>query len=192
MVYPEPPATPATVSYDYDDIADGTGVDVFYLAETETTGGAAKVLTPVALFSSGDGIEEFNAAGSPTNDDYDLTAFNQPRTLIGTALLSIPVWSGNSGSVSAQLFRYDGSTETAVTSAIIQNVTASAAAKMMLIPMPMTETLFSDGDILRLTIITTSSGGGDWKMGIDPAGRSHIELTITTTAKILIPKRLDI
>jgi hypothetical protein len=68
-------------NYDYLDIANGTGVVTLYPGVTETSGAKDYHLFDQTFYSSD--IE--TAEGS---FDFDLTSFNTPRTVKGTAYFS--------------------------------------------------------------------------------------------------------
>lgn len=192
------------VSYDFTDIADGTGTNVYYLC---VHGNSATTfdyfLTSKVLYSVGttafSGIETKQSNAGTTNVDFDLSPFNVPQYPKGTAYFSIAYKIGGAVdcSVSGQIFHYDGTTETAL-SAEVTSINCNANHGMALIALPITtEKQFKIGEILRLTVKLTVGGGSDGFMAHDPAGRSGAQITtaltnppVTTSAKLLMPFRL--
>ena len=81
-------------SYDYYDIAEGTGNIVFNIAVTSTSTGQDYILTSQTPLS--EEAEIFITTGGIANTimairdtkDYDLTEFNLPKNIKGTAFIS--------------------------------------------------------------------------------------------------------
>lgn len=188
----------ALASYSYEDIADRTGVRTFYGCQTNKSGATLYKLSSQTVYSSS--IEVVDD-GDPSKElDFDLTAFSIPTTLKGTALLSgsLGGGTGNSGYVTAQLMKVSGVTETAITSVIgTAAVSYNASAKMFLLPIPITETIFKAGEFLRLNIFFyRTAGANNMYFGIDPMGRDGTYATaaakLTTILKLNIPFGLDL
>ena len=142
--------------------------------------------------------------------DFDLTQFQLPQDIEGTAYVSIPLFEQTqSGSnaiyVIAKLRKWDASTstETPIAQAQTETLTGNAAAKKLLIPITVPLTHFKQGETLRLTIELWQVGespGNPNKYGIghDPAGRTTTkfpgtgDFKVTTLLEIHIPFRLKI
>ena len=86
------PGESAIASYSYTDIAEGTGVVSFYGAETyDTTASTKYILTTNSIISNNPEIISPNG-----NYDFDLTPFNMPKTIKGTAYFSVGMYEGSS------------------------------------------------------------------------------------------------
>ena len=149
MALPQPftTAAPAIASYNYTDIVDGTGVAVYY--------GNVNEASSISYFL---GTSAFTVATCYTSGaTMDLTPFATPRTVKGTAILSFYVNASSGARGNVKLQKVDGVTA-AVTdiSSTIQSEARSALGSLCL-KIPLTETLFAQGDILRLVYTQTGS-----------------------------------
>src|SRR3990167_10065841 len=113
----------AVASYDYFDIAEGTGVQVFYgFAYTENLSTYLYALGRSTAYSS---LIETSFAGSASpggtvfDKDFDLQVFETPKKVGGTAEVTIceaVVFAGTSGTdtqtLTIKLRKWDGTTET--------------------------------------------------------------------------------
>lgn len=198
-------AAPAIKSYAYTDLAEGTGIQPFYLYSSETSTGTTYHLTGTIAYSD-DIYRSCNGVTGTTDDDYDLTGFSLPKTIEGTASLIIPwafAYSGSSGSGSGYMVckirHWDGTTETdlaTVTSPTI-TIAALAAAKngVWNFPMPISLKQFQAGEVLRVNIAMTVSGteavNASMSYGIDPKARTWGSAA-TSQSVLLTPFRLDL
>lgn len=187
----------AIASYSYTDIAEGTGVVVFNGFKT----------TPSPYYKLGtnppysEEISTLNGTDTPTVMDFDLTPFNLPKIVRGTAYVSLGIGKAETGSVSVtcQVYKVSAAT-TAISSARVSKVVVSASSpEMSLVNIPLTQTHFKIGDILRLKMTLTNAGwtgGGDYgELGHDPAGRDGTYITgtnVTTQLKFYCPFRIDL
>lgn len=191
--YPQPYTTapPALVSYDYTDIATSIGIQTFYLIESEDSGGKDYHLTQKTDYSSSAVLQ--NSVGANSDLDYDTTPFQTPQTVRGTASLSLPIWchADDSMAFTVQLKKWDGSSETNLSSAVTLTATQDGE-RMLFFQMPLTETLLKTGDVLRLSVAADETGSNNCKYGQDPAGRTHAQLTTTTQSKLNVPFKLDL
>jgi len=189
---PQPFTTtsPQLVNYDSVDVANGTGYENFYLIESEDSGGKDYHLTPNNDYSN----SPFLTVLSSTEDqDYDLTPFTIPRTINGTVLVSLAI-DGSAGSTyvtTAEIYKWDGSSETQLGSTVTLSQTLSAPT-MIYFRIPITNELIPVGEQLRLRVSYGTAGSTAGYLGIDPAGRTDGNLSITTTSKISVPFKLDI
>ena len=85
--------------------------------------------------------------------------------------------SSNACVISGMLIGTDGSNDPVVT--VYDNTTN-------------TNEVIPTGNILRLRVSMVTAGATATRYGIDPAGRTDSDLTLTTTSKIHIPYRLDL
>jgi hypothetical protein len=185
----------AIASYDFVDIAEGTGVSAFYLAQAQTSSAISYILTTNQIYS--DIISLLHLGASTQSQDFNLTAFNLPKIVKGTAYASFALaGGGNMTYVKVQLKKVSGVTVSNVSGEISADLTTGAEVKMCLIPMPLTTTHFKIGDILRLTL-QMSNSNGNMEIGTDPKGRAGTYITsstptITTISQIFVPFRIDI
>ena len=84
-------------SYDYIDVADGTGVVIFFGASTMADTTESYFLTRNALYSHSVNVQAASGAGTPPTFarnldlDFDLTTFNLPRRIKGVCRGNITV-----------------------------------------------------------------------------------------------------
>ena len=185
----------AIASYNYEDIAEGTGVISFYGCKTETSGATVYKLVQNAIYSSAPVY-----AGNSATLTFDLTPFNIPKQIKGTAMFSAGV-GGNSGvdnHISVQVYHYDGTTATAISSELL---TAShdfgtlSGYYMVCIPIPLTETRFNIGDNLRLVVKLTNDVGSQGEIGVDPKGSESVSTWIPANKTIMqldVPFKIDL
>ena len=155
------PSESAVASYNYTDMAEGTGVTMFYLAATN----GDNILTPNQIYS--DVIEYSTGAHNLTPDfvknmdvDYDLSAFNSPRTVKGTAYINFTFHQWKSGEAvvtskfTIKVRKWDGVTETEIGNATTAELSSLTAGQYILtaLAIPLTQTHFGIGDVLRVTI----------------------------------------
>lgn len=182
-------ASPVLVNYDFVDIASGTGYEDFYLIKSEDSTGANYHLTQRVSYSSDVCLTQSPAG---TKDiDFDLTPFNFPRTINGDVLISIPIYTTVTYSLTCYLYKYDGSTETELGNVGTGSIVGTGA-NMKYFVLPIDNVLIPAGEVLRLRVVLTMFSNGTIHMGIDPAARTDGNLTITTQSKISIPFKLDL
>ena len=191
MVMPQPFTTtpPQLINYDYSDIASGTGYETYYLIESEDSSGKDYHLVSQRDYSNS--VAMVVTLSSTEDHDFDLTAFAIPMTIGGTALLSVPMSGNGDLAIHATIYKWNGTSEVAVSSEI--SSLHKTGVKMFFIEIPIPNTHFSAGETLRLRMrVDNSDGFNNARYGIDPADRTDANLTITTTSKIYIPYKLDL
>ena len=167
----------AIASYNWTDIAEGTGVVTLYGTQTKISGSTTYKLVQDALPST---IAAYK--GDDTTLTFDLTAFNTPKTVKGTAMFSVGVGgdTGVDNHVSVQIFHVRGATATAISSDLAtssHDFGASSGEYLVLIPIPLTQTNFKEGDILRMVVKFINDAGTDGEIGVDPIGRGSTWIT---------------
>lgn len=196
-------APPFGVNFDFNDIADGTGYEQYFLCrEEDSTGKGEFLINSSIVYSS----EIVISIGEDANLDldFDLTAFKFSRTMEGDVFVQLwwsaiqsvagPTWG--TLNITAKLRKFDGTTETEIGSVIAPGWTLSSTAlkkDVWTMKIPVTKTKFAQGDILRLTLeITTNApnGVGAWTVGIDPANRASSP--DNTFSNVLIPFDIDV
>lgn len=141
----------AIASYNYTDVADGTGGITLYGKLSETNVGDECFLSTISQAAADSGVNHHTF-------NLDLTPFNIPRTAMGTAeLFFVARGTGDNSSYSARIYHYDGSTETPISSRKY-TTNVSDDPYELLLRFSLTEKLFRKGDILRLKMYTGYMG----------------------------------
>jgi len=183
-------------SYNYVDIADGTGIVEFYGAKKGTSTSSTYVLTTNQVYSD----EVYTRGGATMN--FDTNSFNSPRVIKGTAFLNAGVYMSVSGgltSITVKIQKCSGGVYTDCSSEISARIPGgNGGHKMMLVPIPLTQTNFKIGDSIRCVVVQTVTNG-DVDFGHDPMGRNGGQITssvtdptITSKMSVLIPFRIDL
>ena len=187
-------------SYDYTDIAEGTGVVKFYAYSSASSLAETYNLTTDSSINSRNIFSSLS--GTPGNSytyNFDLQAFNLSKVVKGTAivngLMTYHPGTNNQVYVKAQILKWDGSTETAI-SGQIQSQNNVGVESTFCIKLPLTETHFRKGEILRLKMVLYAIGSDVASLFHDPQGRVAGDFSTTatysSTLRILMPFRLDL
>ena len=160
------PNESAVASYSYTDLAEGTGIRLFYGCTNEDGDG---ILTQNQIYSHT--IESTALQNPPTTSyvldldkDFDLTAFNMPQTIKGTAYINgtfylhtDAVGAGQSGIsyIQIKLRKWDGSTETEIANNTftLTHTSSTTEKKLFCLDITIPETHFKIGEILRATVL---------------------------------------
>lgn len=135
------PAESAIASYNWTDIANGTGYATFY----GSLFSASNILTPTLYNVPNMGL----AAG--TYATFDATPFNSPRTAKGYAYINAYRLGGAGNTTfTAKVSKISGAVTTDISSEVSSSATGNDA--WFLIRLLLTETVFKRGDILRVSI----------------------------------------
>lgn len=194
------PGESSIASYNYTDIAEGTGIVSFYGAIAGVYPGTLANLS--FILTTNQVYSEEPTRISPGAMTFKLAAFNTPKTIKGTAYASIPIYEASAGEyyVKVQVQKDSGGSVSNCSSEISGTpINGNGAHKMDLIPIALTTTHFKKGDILQIVVTPTGGGAGDEEIGIDPQGRAgnyiNSSLTsppMTTQMKFFIPFKLDL
>lgn len=197
---------PAVATFSYTEIAEGTGIQIFYGAHTKQTTNNTYVLSGTVIASN-----DIQTIGA-TDVDFDTSPFNSSRTIKGTAYISVPVYvtcsAGDSTSVYiiAKLRHVTAAAaESEIASAQSETLLITPVAtkpKKFLVKITVPQTHFTKGETLRLTIelTKTQAGGGSGVIGLghDPKERTSTEFpgtgefAVTTSLEAHIPFKLDV
>lgn len=166
-------ASPNVISFDSEDFASGESVANFYFTVGETSAGLnynlfSQTYNSVTIVQSG-----------AVSFTFDSLPFKLPRIAKGTAVFSAQQRQNGSGAtvnVSVKVQHWDGTTATDISSTITsQNIPANTTEDI-LFKVPLTETLFAEGDTLRI-IMTTA--GANSQIGISPTNQTFANFTNT-------------
>ena len=162
-------ASPIVASFDFVDIAEGTGTFVFFGTIAEETGGQSQLLV-----RNQDDSVITSIAGGPFN--FDTLKFNLPRTIKGTGYIAgYFVGTGTASTVTVKIQKWDGSSATDVSSAIVSQ-DGSSGTQVLYIKIPLTTTHIAIGEQIRLVITL----GTNARIGTSPTGQSDGSMTSTT------------
>ena len=194
-----PPTEKAIASFSFTDIESGLGFVDFFAAVTDLTAGAEFILTDDSTTYSGK-ISTNRSSSGTTSFTFDSSAFNLPRTVKGTAIFSCGIGGVNTASiiaVTAKLQKYDGTSATDISGVITSaafSATSAIPDKMMLLQLPLTQTLIKKGENLRLLVTFETNSAISADIGHDPRGRSEggIGTFAVSTMTIKIPFKIDI
>jgi len=191
--------SPAIASYDYFDISDGTGIRTFYFYQNQDNLGLYSGLTTDHLVYSSSIADAKTSSGS-TSYDFDLSAFNTPKTIKGTALFQACTKANSSGgyytSFDVTIKKVSGANVSTIATATTENASYSAHTFCLKIDVPQTN--FKPKDILRVNVVWhyTIGGGNYMEWGHDPANRDGQQVTaangLFTASFIKIPFKLNI
>ena len=185
LTFPQPTEQPI-ISYDWIDIANGTGIRIFYGISSENQGGVSYHIIPNTIAYSSQ-IETARTTIGTTEIDFDTSTFNLPQTIKGKAYLSLGFGclEGHVMRIDATLYHVDsGGSETAITATIqSQNFTGptGSGSEMAFMVLPITTVKrFKKGELLRMTIGIVASDAGNNVVGHDPKNRDG---SVVTAAK---------
>ena len=191
----------AIASFNFADIASGTGTVIYFASKTNISGAEAFNLSEKDEYSSE--IELLHTTAKTTTMDFDTAIFNLPQTVRGTGLVSVGMYNTVAGAcqVAVQLKKVDSA-------AVVTDISSeqlgsfnpigssgTTGVLMNLIPLSLTETIIKKGDLIRLTIKFTTLDANNNTMGYDPKGRQGTFLVAarggSTITKVHIPFRID-
>ena len=159
-------ASPLIATFDFQDVAEGTGVIVFLGSDTDDNGTVTYQLSRNALYS-----QNIMTVGSGTSGvekildvDFDVT-FNFPKDVKGKVIANIPLVIGNdvtvllggSAYIVVQVRKWDGSTESDIASNTKSETSPAVGSGDTLqlmfnveVDTPLTH--FAAGETLRITV----------------------------------------
>lgn len=185
-------AEQAIASYDYFDISEGTGIQVFYLQVVTGVSAEQYLIMKNPLWQFGATTSGVTTTGSHT---FSLAPFNAPKIVKGTAYISLNVRKVPAGNDN-MTFNLQ---KNGVTIATVTKVLPSDAGYILGLPVTIPQTKFSVGDVLGLDIVCANAST---KYGIDPFNRDDTTISgwfapssqpeQTTQFKLYIPFRLDL
>ena len=174
----------AIASYNYTDIAEGTGIVKYYGysaydgSENYKLGTGAQYSNTVELEGGLDASDTFT---KDLDIDFDLSAYNFPQTLRGQALVNITLvldsfdvaHAGTQAYVLARIKK--GDVEIASGQGETLSLDTKPKKKINCIPITIPKTTFKEGEILRVTIEVWAKANTtedvDVYIGFDPQNR---------------------
>ena len=193
----------AIASYNYEDLAENTGVKLFYAATTNSD----EILTQNQIYSNNielSGAVSSNAYAVILDKDFDLTAFNAPQIVRGTAYFNYTLYNSSAVDEYMHIYirKWDGSAETEIANlsgALF--ISGAYGARVETLSIPITNTPFKEGEQLRVTanLYARRSTGAAEKVafGSDPMNRDGALIIPSTDGtisqfKCWIPFNLDL
>jgi len=179
------PTPDAIASFDYTDIAEGTGLVILYGTDFRIDGSTISyglIKNPQRSTTLYTDV----SSGTPSYN-FDLSAFNLPKVVKGTAYFSACVYGTpeSNGYIRVQLKKYDGTTETNVSTQVSEVFGNTSTNRRVFFKLPCTETHFKKGEILRLTISGDGTGGRFYHDPINSSGADP-----TQTLRIDVPFKI--
>ena len=171
-------------SYNFRDIAEGTGYVNFYLTYSQS--GASllpQLIQNVAIESAKVGFDV-----ETTDIDFDLNPFNLPKTILGNIYVAFhTVNSGDSVITITATKVSDTETDIGSTTLNAGNGTDATMGKIV----AGSRVHFKKGDILRISFKANNSNG---LIGSDPTGGTSVNFTVAGDSKttVAIPFDLDL
>ncbi len=181
----------AIASYDYTDIAEGTGVSLFYAFYAVDTALIPRMSTTAHYSQTGKEYTYGGKSGGMAvvyDETFESKAFNLPRSIKGTAIFRIPYTYAAAvsdqdlaGQVTITVYTYDGSTQTQVaTITALKNKPGTGKdVHDNTIELIIPKTLIKKGWTLRVRVqLSLANEGGDersapWIIGHDPKDAEH-------------------
>jgi len=203
----------AISSYDYTDIASGTGYVIFYGGNLSdgTSASGSYVLSDNVFYSENKNTHTVLNTTSWANAmdiTFESSIFNLPRIIEGKALINATLGHGATGGAipltrlsGTRIIKYDGTTETVLATVTSDITTGGAAlgAHIFSMEVDIPQTLFKAGDTLRLNTnvwVKLDAGAGvTWTIAHDPADRNdstYIPDADPTTLTFHVPFKVDL
>jgi hypothetical protein len=191
------PAENVISTYQYNDIADGTGIVNFYFYKaSDKDGDVYKLGTEVVPSEE---IEVLLQNDAPKTYTFYSGQFNTPRILKGNIIIT---WSqratgnGANDTTSWKVYHYDGSTSTQIGDTY-SFTTNDNADKVAIIPIT-TEVNFKIGDSIKVELLLSGgTAGRTTAWGIDPEDRDGTYVIPSTqqshtASTIRIPFKIEV
>ena len=191
------------VTYDFIDIEEGVGYVTLYGYNQSTSGATVYRLGRERVYSQDIEISGASAAGWGNIKDVDFDiSFNQPKVINGAIKFNIPYHQAGGGSPSsyifANVFKYDGSTETALGSVCSKNFQAGTTPSVINMEVDINSIKFIPSDTLRINLVLQAQSNPASTHAIyhDPQARNGWNATVgtnigTTTFSVQVPFVLD-
>ncbi len=204
MVLPEPFTTvaPSIKSFDFRDIASGTGIIEFFAGNTVDK----NILSDNSFYSKDIFQSSGNMAVSSDQIRLDIdfdVLMNATTTIEGTIVVNVPIAARRSGATTTahvviKLRKWDGTTETEIasnTSSVLSNNSAGVKYLMTATDLTIPRTTINVGETLRLTIELWGSGEAtpsSVEFAHDPKNRTTgWDTTVPSILTLQLPVRIE-
>lgn len=190
-------------TFNYTDIAEGTGTVVFYGSRINLSGANSYRMSSTK--SWGDQPYTDRTTDGTTTMNFDSLPFNLPQIVNGTAFFQAGFGTPDDSTniLTAQLQRVRGAvvtniTDVATSQLLTGGATPASLSDMASMTLACTLTHFKKDDILRCVVTMTSSGSvADGDIGhspnnVDGRWTTPSTLDVTTTMEMHIPFRIDL
>lgn len=201
--FPKPfPETigPALASYNYSDIAEGSGVQIYYGTKAHTDSNFANdkfILSEAPIIASGNAAGGTNGviACSALPVDFEIV-FNTPKTIKGNLYATIPlhVDTGQTANAQITIQKWDGTSETDIVAQISSPTYGNVGSDVYVdvtIKVVVPKTSFKAGETLRIQLDSSSNSSGD-DIGINPAGSEVLFTKSGGAMRFYVPFLLNI
>ena len=169
------------ISYNWADIASGTGYVTYYLSMVRSDSGAGDAFSFILTPNQAPGYTSTTLGWTSTSTtNFDLTPFNRPAVVKGIAYFAGQINDEGEpdGIITSSLVHYDGTTETTIGTAVA--TLGEEGDVNFNLAFDVSEKQFKKGEILRLKVAISNS---NTLISIDPSGVQPAGIT---------PSRLDI
>lgn len=192
-------AEQAIASFSSSDLASGTQFVIYQGYTSNESGTENHHLSENEVFSNIVETIVFGQSGTGVklDLDFDSSPFNLPRTLKGTAFVSVtavilPQTGNATVKVTAIIRTWDGSDEVDLVTADTKSFSSQAEDyKTFGIALVVPQTLIKKGTLLRLTIrfeITADGNSNTMAIGHDPKDRDGVGIVPSTDSKVSTTK----
>ena len=175
----------AVVSYDWNELADGTGYKIFYGLSTDAASGELQGLINSVLYSNSIAVSGSTVAGFSVSGVYT-TVFNSPRTAKGNAYVSFGWYNlSNLCYPFCEIYKTEGATDTSlgyISGAMVTDI-VNQLPKTTTFKMALPQTHFKKDDILKLKVGIAGVAGGAGtfgNIGQDPMNRDGLAIKPST------------
>jgi len=194
-------ASPITASYNWIDFVTQAGYVRFYGVGSTLTAGVTYLLTTTAVDSgTGDtsgtaGFKTFGVAGADIDIDFDIT-FNRPVTIAkADAFVNYTLWHEANADINSSVVSIKhvdtGASETVIGTASIEAHTQAPENYWReALKIALTETVFSIGEKLRITITVVNNAANNTAIFHDPT--SSLSFTDSESRTIGSDMTIDI
>lgn len=187
----------AFASYNYTDIAEGTGVTKFYGFSHEESTGKRYSLSSEAVISRDRYFNDTSASvGKDMDLDFDIS-FHKQKTVNGVLRVVGSVYVGAPGGnakVRVRVRKWDGTTETEIVYADSQTMAGSDVYHPFTMEMTVPQTHFQSGESLRITVEfwnLNASTTFPMKFYYDTLNTLDSATQLTSQFLVFVPFRLD-
>ena len=163
-------ASPVVATYDFKDLASGTGYENLWGAETD--GGDYVLIANQFKASVRKGGVKAGVDASPTTITYELTPFNTPRTINGTLNILYNFRfnvSGGTTSVTVNIYK----NADIISTGTIYNQGDSSDGYRFMDTVELTRTNYAKGDVLKISLVFTATDQIGLVWMHNPAGEAR-------------------